>query len=252
MTAPASAIVIPTYNEADNLGDLVAQLLALPIPVAAIIIDDNSSDGTGQLADRLAAAYPGRVHVVHRPAKLGLGTAYIAGFQKALDDLSADMVLTMDADFSHQPHYVPQLIAAGRKAHLVIGSRYAAGGGSQGCTWKRVLLSRAANWSARALLGLRANDATAGFRLYRRAVLESIPWDDIRSSGYSFLIEMLFLCQRRGWSIAEVPIIFEDRRKGSTKISRQEIFKAQWTLARLCLRRLGGREPQSPPIPVAT
>lgn len=244
-------VIVPTYNEADNLDDLLTQLMALPVRVGAIVVDDNSPDGTGQMADRWAAEQPGRIHVIHRPAKLGLGTAYIAGFKLALFEIGAERVLTMDADFSHNPRYVPDLIALSQSKHVVIGSRYVRGGGTRNCTRKRILLSRGANMVARILLGLKARDATAGFRLYRREVLLSIPLDEIFSSGYSFLVEMLFLCQRRGWQIGETPIIFEDRRKGKTKISRQEIFKAQYTVFRLFLRRLRGGEPRRPAIVVA-
>ena len=244
-------VIVPTYNEADNLDDLLSQLLALPVHLGAVVVDDNSPDGTGALADEWAQRQPGRVVVVHRPAKLGLGTAYIAGFKMALHELGAERVLTMDADFSHNPRYIPDMIALSQRVHVVIGSRYVPGGGTRHCSWQRILLSRGANLLARTLLGLRARDATAGFRLYRREVLLSIPLDEIFSSGYSFLVEMLFLCQRRGWQIGEVPIIFEDRRRGTTKISRQEIFKAQYTVFRLFLRRLRGGEPRRPAISVA-
>lgn len=244
-------VIIPTYNEADNLDDLLEQILSLPVEIGAIVVDDNSPDRTGELADRWAARYPDRVHVIHRPAKLGLGTAYIAGFKKAIYELSAERVLTMDADFSHNPSYIPAMIDLSRTKHVVIGSRYVPGGGTRNCTRRRIWLSRGANFMARALLGLKAHDATAGFRLYRREVLLSIPLDEIFSSGYSFLVEMLFLCQRRGWQIGEIPIIFEDRRKGTTKISRQEIYKAQYTVFRLFLRRLRGGEPRRPAIVVA-
>ncbi|HRN66775.1 MAG TPA: polyprenol monophosphomannose synthase [Promineifilum sp.] len=245
-------VIVPTYNEADNLDELLEQLLALPTPIGAIVVDDNSPDGTGDMAERWATENPGRVHVIHRPAKLGLGTAYIAGFKKAINDLAAERILTMDADFSHNPRYIPDMIALSRTKHVVIGSRYVPGGGARNCTRKRIYLSRGANFVARTLLGLKARDATAGFRLYRREVLQSIPLDEIFSSGYSFLVEMLFLCQRRGWQIGEVPIIFEDRRKGQTKISRQEILKAQYTVLRLFLRRLRGGEPRRPPITVSS
>ncbi|HRO23013.1 MAG TPA: polyprenol monophosphomannose synthase, partial [Promineifilum sp.] len=199
-------VIVPTYNEADNLDELLEQLLALPTPIGAIVVDDNSPDGTGDMAERWATENPGRVHVIHRPAKLGLGTAYIAGFKKAINDLAAERILTMDADFSHNPRYIPDMIALSRTKHVVIGSRYVPGGGARNCTRKRIYLSRGANFVARTLLGLKARDATAGFRLYRREVLQSIPLDEIFSSGYSFLVEMLFLCQRRGWQIGEVPI----------------------------------------------
>lgn len=244
-------VIIPTYNEADNLDDLIRQLLALPVSLGVVVVDDNSPDGTGALADAWAARHPYQVHVVHRPGKMGLGTAYIAGFKHALHELNARRIMTMDADFSHHPAYIPAMIALSRFQHVVIGSRYVAGGGSRHCTWKRIFLSRVANFVARTLLGLQARDTTAGFRLYRREVLESIPLDTIFSSGYSFLVEMLFMCQRRGWQIGEVPIIFEDRRKGKTKISRQEVFKAQYTVLRLFVRRLRGGEPRRPAVPVS-
>jgi dolichol-phosphate mannosyltransferase len=244
-------VVVPTYNEADNLDDLMTQLLALPVKLGVIVVDDNSPDRTGEMAGQWAARYPNRVYVVHRPGKLGLGTAYIAGFNKALHELGAQRIMTMDADFSHNPHYIPEIIALSRSHHVVIGSRYVPGGGSRNCTRKRILLSKSANLFARALLGLKARDVTAGFRLYRCEVLESIPLEQIFSNGYSFLIEMLFLCQRRGWQIGEVPIIFEDRRRGKTKISRQEIVKAQYTVLRLFLRRLSGGEPRHSPITVS-
>ena len=250
MKKPTTFVIVPTYNEADNLNDLISQLLALPVNVGVVVVDDNSPDGTGALADAWAAREPERVHVVHRAGKLGLGTAYIAGFKKALYDLGAQRVMTMDADFSHNPRYIPAMIEMSQNKHLVIGSRYVAGGGSRNCTWQRVWLSRGANLGARWLLGLKAGDATAGFRLYRREVLESIPLDEIFSSGYSFLVEMLFLSQRRGWQIGEVPIIFEDRRKGTTKISRNEVFKGQYTLLRLFARRLRGGAPRRPAVPV--
>jgi glycosyltransferase involved in cell wall biosynthesis len=241
-------MIVPTYNEADNLDELVTQLLALPVPLGVIVVDDNSPDGTGDLAERWAGDYPDRVYPIHRPAKMGLGTAYLAGFRKALE-LGAGQIMTMDADFSHHPRYVPAMIAMAEDRQVVIGSRYVDGGGTLNCSWKRVVLSRGANLFARTLLGLKAKDATAGFRLYRREVLASIPLGQIFSSGYSFLVEMLFMCQRQGWSVGEVPIIFEDRRRGQTKISRQEVFKAQYTVFRLCFRRLRGRKAEMATVP---
>ncbi len=243
-------IIVPTYNEADNLDDLITQILGLPEPVGVIVVDDNSPDGTGDLADAWTVKQPDRVHVIHRPGKMGLGTAYIAGFKKALHEVGADRIMTMDADFSHNPSYIPAMIALSSQKHVVIGSRYVPGGGSLHCAWKRVMLSRISNGVVHFLLGLKAKDATAGFRLYRREVLESIPLDEIFSSGYSFLVEMLFMCQRRGWQIGEVPIIFEDRRKGTTKISRNEVIKGQLTVLRLFVRRLRGREPRQAAMPV--
>ena len=246
-----TVVIVPTYNEADNLDDLVSQLLVLPASLGVIVVDDNSPDGTGDLADEWAAQEPERVFVVHRPGKMGLGTAYIAGFHKGLK-LGIERIMTMDADFSHHPRYIPAMIELSEHKHVVIGSRYVAGGGSRNCTWKRIVLSKGANLVARVLLGLKARDATAGFRLYRREVLASIPLDRIFSSGYSFLVEMLFMCQRRGWQVGEVPIVFEDRRKGQTKISRQEVFKAQYTVFRLFVRRLRGGEPRRPSVPISS
>lgn len=238
MDNPHTFVIVPTYNEADNIDELIAQLLDLPVNLGVIVVDDNSPDGTGQKADQWSHRQAGRVHVVHRPGKLGLGTAYLSGYRLALDKLSAQRVMTMDADFSHNPRYIPAMIEMSEQKDVVIGSRYIGGGGSLNCTWKRIWLSKTANLLTRALLGLQARDTTAGFRLYHRRVLESIPLDQIFSSGYSFLVEMLFMCQRRGWQIGEVPIIFEDRRKGMTKISRNEVIKAQYTVLRLSMRRL--------------
>ncbi len=246
-----TVVIVPTYNEADNLNDLVSQLLALPVSLGVIVVDDNSPDGTGDLADKWATQEPERVFVVHRPGKMGLGTAYIAGFHKGLV-LGIERIMTMDADFSHHPRYIPAMIELSEQKHVVIGSRYVAGGGSRNCSWKRIVLSKGANLVARMLLGLKARDATAGFRLYRREVLASIPLERIFSSGYSFLVEMLFMCQRRGWQVGEVPIVFEDRRKGQTKISRQEVFKAQYTVFRLFARRLRGGEPRRPSVPISS
>lgn len=250
MKQPDTYVIVPTYNEADNLDELVSQLLALPVNLGVIVVDDNSPDGTGDLADQWAAREPERVYVIHRPGKMGLGTAYIAGFRYGLDELNASRLMTMDADFSHHPRYIPGMIELSERYHVVIGSRYAPGGGSRNCAWQRIWLSKIANFMARAALGLQARDATAGFRLYRREVLQSIPLAQIFSSGYSFLVEMLFLCQRRGWQIGELPIIFEDRRKGQTKISRQEVFKAQYTVLRLFVRRLRRKEARRPSIPL--
>lgn len=250
MDQPSAYVIVPTYNEADNIDELIGQLLDLPVHLGVIVVDDKSPDGTGEKADAWSARYPDRVEVIHRPAKLGLGTAYIAGFRKGLAELNAERLMTMDADFSHHPRYIPEMLAMSERKHVVIGSRYVTGGGSRNCTWKRIYLSKLANWVARTMLGLKARDATAGFRLYRREVLQSIPLDQIFSSGYSFLVEMLFLCQRRGWDVGEVPIIFEDRRKGNTKISRQEVFKAQYTVFRLFFRRLRGAAIKRRSVPV--
>ena len=232
-------VIIPTYNEADNIQALISEVLELPVQVGVIVVDDNSPDGTGELAQEMATHYPDRVHVVHRPGKLGLGTAYVAGFQLAMGELGAAKAMTMDADFSHLPRYIPAMIALSGEKHIVIGSRYIPGGGTARWPVWRQVLSWGANTFARLALGLGASDATAGFRLYHREVLETVPPESIRSSGYSFLVEMLFLCERRGFQVGEVPIIFEDRRQGTSKISSKEIVRAVLTVFRLIPQRLG-------------
>ncbi len=234
------SVIVPTYNERENIEALVTQLLALPTGVRVIVVDDNSPDGTGEIADQLAVESEGRVSVIHRPGKLGLGTAYIAGFKQALAD-GADLICSMDADFSHNPRYIPELVAKIVQGHdLVIGSRYVRGGGSTQ-TWDRKVFSWGANTITRIVLGLHAHDTTAGFRCYRRRALESLDLDSIRSSGYSFLFEMLFRVERRGWKVGEVPIIFEDRRLGASKVSKNEIFRALGTVLRLAPKRLAKR-----------
>lgn len=233
------AIIIPTYNERENIALLVEDIVNLGLGSKVIIVDDNSPDGTGQLADELAEQHAG-VCVIHRPGKLGLGTAHIAGMKKALES-GSDCILTMDADFSHHPRYLPDLLAGLERFDVVIGSRYVPGGGTLYCTAPRKALSRGANLFARTVLSLHAGDATAGFRGYRRPVLESIPLDEIGSNGYSFLIEMLYRCQRKGWRAGEVPIVFENRQRGASKISRSEILRAMQTVVRLGWERFVGK-----------
>jgi dolichol-phosphate mannosyltransferase len=231
-------VIVPTYDEKENIEILLNDLLSLPVNLSVIVVDDGSPDGTGQLADR-RAAQTDRVQVIHRPSKLGLGTAYIAGFKRALAT-GFDRIMTMDADFSHHPRYIPTIINLSRTCDMVIGSRYVRGGGTLNCTWKRRVLSRGANAFAKLMLGLRARDCTAGFRCYRREVLESIDLDSIVANGYSFLIEMIYYVQQRGWQIGEVPIVFEDRQRGKSKISQNEVFRALQTVFRLEGQRLQG------------
>lgn len=225
------AVIIPTYNERENIADLIGELHAFVPTLAVIVVDDNSPDGTGKLLDDLAAR-DARVFPLHRPTKLGLGTAHIGGMKFALAN-HYEPLLTMDADFSHAPRFVPTVLNALQNYDVVIGSRYVPGGRMMNCTVPRQLLSRGANGFARVMLGLDAADTTAGFRAYRRAVLNSIPLDAIKSNGYSFLIELLYQCQKQGWRIGEVPITFENRQRGASKISRQEILKALGTVVRL-------------------
>jgi glycosyltransferase involved in cell wall biosynthesis len=225
-------IVLPTYNERENLTLLLPELLDLPVDIC--LVDDNSPDGTGKIADDWAAREP-RIRVVHRAGKLGLGTAYIAGFDCALAN-GYDAALTMDADFSHHPKYVLSLLDAFQRADLVIGSRYVSWGEVR-YPFHRRFLSRTANAITRHLLRLNARDCTAGFRVYRAEVLRAIPLDRIFSNGYSFLVEILWHVQSRGFKICEVPIVFEDRTHGESKISSNEIFKAIYTIARLAITR---------------
>ena len=234
-----TCVIVPTYNEKENIVDLVTQLLELPVNAHVIVVDDRSPDGTGELADTLAADSE-RVSVIHRAGKLGLGTAYIAGFKKGLAG-GADRLITMDADFSHNPSYIPELVALADYYHITIGSRYIPEGGVVNWELRRRFLSWGANAFARTTLGLKAHDCTAGFRCYHREVLQNIDLDRIFSNGYSFLVEMLFKCQRMGYTVGEIPIIFANRERGSSKISQREIYKAMYTVARLTVTRFKPR-----------
>jgi dolichol-phosphate mannosyltransferase len=213
-------IVIPTFNEAENLSSLVSALLSLGMPgMTVMIVDDNSPDGTGEIADRLAASNPDRVIAVHRPGKGGLGQAYLHGFAVALEGAAA-AVGQMDADFSHPPEKWPELVAALENAELVVGSRYIPGG-SVDRSWPRwrKWLSAFGNFYARTILGLPLNDVTGGFRLYRRDLLQRMPLDRVQSNGYVFQVEMAWLAHLCGADFAEVPIYFADRRWGTSKMS---------------------------------
>lgn len=231
-------VIVPTYNERDNIDSLLTELLKCHSGLEVVVVDDNSPDGTGDAVDEWSLREP-RIHAIHRAGKLGLGTAYIAGFNYALDR-DADFVLTMDADFSHHPRYIPIMLRRAEQADLVIGSRYVPGGGTLNCSLQRRLLSRGANAFAKLLLGLRGKDCTAGFRCYRSEVLRSISYESIRSNGYSYLVEMLYAVQSHRYSVAEIPILFEDRRFGTSKISSDELTKAIWTVLRLFRQRLRG------------
>jgi dolichol-phosphate mannosyltransferase len=214
-------VVIPTYNEAENLATLVGELLALDLPgLEILIVDDNSPDGTGEIANGLAERHPGRLHVLHRSGKLGLGTAYVTGFQYALDR-GAQYVVQMDADFSHSPGYIPQFVDALDTYDVVVGSRYVSGGSlDDRWGWGRYFLSWWANSIyARVILGLRVKDVTAGFKCWRRATLEGIGLDRLRSNGYVFQVEMAYLTEKLGFRPLELPIHFEDRRIGHSKMT---------------------------------
>jgi dolichol-phosphate mannosyltransferase len=224
-------VIVPTYNEAENIERLVQEILEQPAPLHVVIVDDNSPDGTGRLADGLAARSE-RVQVIHRPGKLGLGTAYLAGFGRALER-GYGYAITMDADFSHNPRYLPELLALMRDYDVAIGSRYVHGGGSARCSLGRVLLSRGANAFAKFVLGLKTHDCTAGFRCYRASVLRGLELETLFSNGYSFLVETITRCERRGFKVGELPILFDNRRLGKSKISRVEILKSVYTIFRL-------------------
>ena len=229
-------VVLPTYNELENLERAVRAVRAVGYDV--LVVDDSSPDGTGELAARLAEA-DGGVHVLVRPGKMGLGSAYLAGFRCGLDR-GYDFMVEMDADGSHRPEYLPELVAAAEHSGgLAVGSRYVPGGSVTGWPWHRKLLSWGANLYCRALLGLAVRDCTAGYRCYPRAVLEAIGLDCVVSQGYSFQIEMVYRCTRLGFPVRELPIRFEDRVAGRSKVSEGEVRKA--LLAVLWLRLRGSR-----------
>jgi dolichol-phosphate mannosyltransferase len=217
-------VIIPTYNEADNIAQLIPQILAYP-SCRVLVVDDGSPDGTGAVVDRIAYEEP-RVGLLSRPGKLGLGSAYIAGFRRALAE-GAQFIIEMDADFSHDPRYLPALISAAlSKYDLVLGSRYVRGGGTTDWGISRKLISRGGNLYAGLILGLPIADATGGYRCYRRNVLEAIDLDAVRSNGYAFQIEMVYRARAIGARIGEVPIIFPDRRVGQSKMSRRIVVEA--------------------------
>jgi dolichol-phosphate mannosyltransferase len=233
-----TVVCLPTYNERENLERMVDALADKGVSV--LVIDDNSPDGTGELADSLAQRN-GHVEVLHRPRKEGLGPAYLAGFQRALADPEVGLVLEMDADFSHDPADVPRLVAAAADADLVLGSRYV-DGGSVG-NWGRVrrFISSGGSWYARVLLGVGIHDLTCGFRCYRREVLEAIDLDAIDSRGYAFQIEGTYRTLRAGFRVVEIPIRFVDREHGGSKMSRSIVLEAIWKVPVLRFRALTGR-----------
>jgi dolichol-phosphate mannosyltransferase len=233
-------ICLPTYNERENLEPMVAALGAvLGDDGVVLVIDDNSPDGTGEIADRLAEAHDW-VHVLHRPHKEGLGPAYLAGFKRALD-LGADLVMEMDCDFSHDPADVPRLTAAAEDADLVIGSRYVPGGGTRNWGLVRRLISRGGSLYAQLLLGVPVRDLTGGFKCYRRAVLETSDLDAIDSKGYAFQIETTYLAIRAGFRVVEIPIVFVDRQVGGSKMSKAIVLEAVWKVPLLRISTLRAR-----------
>jgi dolichol-phosphate mannosyltransferase len=222
--APAVLVVVPTYNERDNL-PLVADAVLAHAGYRLLVVDDASPDGTGDLADRLAKDSDGRIAVIHRRGPRGLGRSYVDGFSRAVAE-PVDLVCQMDADLSHDPADLPRLAAAAAEADLVIGSRYVPGGAIVNWPFFRVALSTAANWYVRTTTGLAVRDATAGFRCWRREALARMPLDRIRSEGYAFQIEMAWEASRLGLRIVELPIRFAERRRGHSKLSRAIILEA--------------------------
>jgi dolichol-phosphate mannosyltransferase len=230
-------VVVPTYNERVNVPLIVPAILGQDPRIDVLVVDDNSPDGTGELADRLAAENP-RVHVLHRGQKEGLGKAYIAGFRWALDH-GYDLVFEMDADFSHDPRFLPTFLDAIQDADLVIGSRYKTGVNVINWPISRLLLSLGANQYARLVTGLPLADSTGGFKCFRRQVLEAIPLERVRSNGYAFQIEMSYRAWKKGFRLKEVPIVFTDRVEGQSKMNRKIVREAVWMVWWLRLRSLG-------------
>jgi dolichol-phosphate mannosyltransferase len=244
MPDSSALVIVPTYNEVENIGPLIEELLAQRARVDVLVVDDASADGTADAVRRQQSAHPGRVHLLERPGKLGLGTAYLAGFRHALAH-GYRFAVTMDADHSHSPRHLHEMLHMAQLADVVIGSRYIAGGGIRNWGPHRYLLSWGANTLARLILDLNARDCTSGYRCYRTRLLRELDFDGIRSHGYSCLMELLAICQRRGARVREIPIIFHDRRAGQSKISSREIAKAFVTLWRL-RRKLAGQAPRPP------
>jgi dolichol-phosphate mannosyltransferase len=234
---PLAIVCLPTYNERENLEQMLRALADKDVHV--LVIDDNSPDGTGEIADRLAAELD-FVSVLHRERKEGLGPAYLAGFRRALAD-GAELVLEMDCDFSHDPNDVPRLIAAAGDADVVLGSRYVAGGAVRNWGLVRRFVSAGGSWYARVLLGARIRDLTGGFKCYRRQVVETIDLDAIHSKGYAFQIETTYRALRAGFKVVEVPITFADREAGGSKMSRAIVLEAIWKVPSLRLAALLGR-----------
>jgi len=235
-----SLVIIPTYNEADNVLKIIPEVLAQDEGFHVLIVDDNSPDGTSNLVKEMQKSNS-RIHLLERPSKRGLGTAYVAGFKYALSH-EFDFAFEMDADFSHDPKSLLTLLAKTEDCDLVIGSRYISGVNVVNWPMSRLILSYAANMYTRFVTGLPVRDATAGFKCYRRAVLESLDLDAITSNGYSFQIETNFMAWKKGFRVCEVPIVFVDRRAGVSKMSKHIVYEAAWMVWRLKFRNLFSKE----------
>ncbi|MEK7347496.1 MAG: polyprenol monophosphomannose synthase [Candidatus Eisenbacteria bacterium] len=231
-------VIIPTYNERENLTELLRQIFVLGLHVEVLIVDDNSPDSTGELADQMAAADP-RVHVLHRPGKMGLGSAYVTGFRYALER-DYEAIFEMDADFSHNPESLPVFLKELENADLVLGSRYLHGVTVVNWPLSRLILSYLANVYSRVITGMPIKDATGGYKCFRRQVLEAIDLSRVKSDGYGFQIEINFKAFRKGFRIKEIPILFVDRRAGESKMSRKIVWEAAYMVWRLRLLDLIG------------
>ncbi len=228
MTAPKVLVSMATYNEKDNLEPLIREIQQTVPDVHLLVIDDNSPDGTGKLADDLAAKDP-RIHVVHRAGKLGLGTAILAGMNYAIEH-GYDYFVNVDADYSHHPRYLPAILEMAKDKDVVIGSRYVPGGGTLNWPWKRRMMSSGVNFMTRVLMRLPARDTSGGYRCYRVSLLKETNLDNLMSKGYSFQQEVLLRCKLAGARIGESPIIFEERRAGATKVNVKEVVRSLWTI----------------------
>ncbi len=235
-------VIVPTYNERENIEHVLDVLLSLEVDLGVLVVDDNSPDGTGAFVDEYREREP-RVRVLHRPGKMGLGSAYIRGFKWALEETEAKFVFEMDADFSHDPRAVPEFLAKTGEADLVIGSRYLEGITVMNWPLRRLALSVGANIYTRVITGMPLKDATGGFKCFSRKVLEALPLDTIRSDGYSFQIEMNFHVWKRKFRIVEIPIVFVDRQEGTSKMSRRIVYEAVFLVWKLRLASMFGKIP---------
>ena len=238
--AERAVVIIPTYNEIANIALIIPKVLEQDESIDVLVVDDGSPDGTGDVVDELVAENP-RINVIHRKEKMGLGTAYVAGFRWALER-DYEFVMEMDADFSHDPKHLPEFLTTMQSADLALGSRYL-GGRVTVVNWpmRRLLLSYCANIYARTVTGVRLTDSTGGFKCFRRKVLEAIDLEDVRSNGYAFQIEMSFRAARKRFRIREIPIVFTDRADGTSKMSGRIVREAIWMVWRLRFRAMFGR-----------
>ncbi|OGF16484.1 MAG: dolichyl-phosphate beta-D-mannosyltransferase [Candidatus Eisenbacteria bacterium RBG_16_71_46] len=232
-------VIIPTYDECQNIGPMLDRLLALPHDLHVLVVDDRSPDGTAEVVRGRMAREP-RVHLIERPGKQGLGSAYREGFRYALEN-GAEYIFEMDADFSHDPDAIPEFLRHADEVDLVLGSRYLKGVTVVNWPLRRLILSYAANLYTRVVTGMPVNDATGGFKCFRRRALEGIRLDRVQSDGYAFQIEVSFKCWKRGFRLREIPIMFVDRRAGESKMNRRIIVEAAWRVWQLRLRDLFGR-----------